>query len=185
VDEALSQLKGAVKLDPLSALYNTVAGYLYYLRGEYDLAIAQYQRAMDLDPAWYLPHLLLAIMYEHIKKLEEGISEAQKACELSGDNTFALGILGLGYGLAGRSSEARTVLEELTAQRHTAYVPPYAIAAVCKGLGEMEQALEWLEKGIEERDMILVAHLKSDPRYIVLQGQPRYHALLRKMNMEP
>ncbi len=52
-------------------------------------------------------------------------------------------------------------------------------------LGEMEQAFEWLEKGVDERDMMIVGSLKSEPHYIVLHGHPRYHALLRKMNLEP
>ena len=124
-------------------------------------------------------------MYEQMERIEEGIFEAQKACELSGRNALTLGILGLGYGLAGRGSEARAILRELTTQRRTAYVPPWAMAAVCRGLGEVEQALEWLEKGIEERDIIEIAGLKYDPRYFNLRGHPRYQAMLRKMNLEP
>ncbi len=185
MDEAFSQIQRAVDLDPLSALYNSLLAYLYYVRGQYELAITQYRRAVDLDPGWYFPHWLLAIAYEHIERIEEGISEAQKACELSGRNALTLGILGLAYGLAGRGAEARAVLEELMAQRRTAYVPPWAMAAVCRGLGAVEEALEWLEKGVEERDVIEITGLKSDPRYFNLHGHPRYQALLRKMNMEP
>jgi len=184
VDEALAQVKRAMELDPLSSLYNTIVAYLYYASGQYDFALAQYQRAIDLDPAWYPAHWLLAMTYQHLKKVEEGLLEAQKACELSGRNAITLGILGLGYGLVGRDGEARAVLEELTAQSRTAYVPSYAMAAVCRGLGEMEHALAWLEKGVEKRDMIVVTGLKTDPRYIALHSYPRYHALLRKMNLE-
>jgi tetratricopeptide (TPR) repeat protein len=183
LDEASLQLQRAVELDPLSASYNTALAYLYYARGQYDPAIAQHQRAMDLDPGWYVPHWLLAIAYERMGRLEEAIGEAQKACELSGRNAPTLGILGLACGLAGRRSEARAVLEELTTQRRTTYVPPYAMAAVYRGLGEVDQALEWLEKGVEERDMIIVSGLKSEPRYMLLRGHPRYQALLRKMNL--
>jgi serine/threonine protein kinase len=185
VNEALSHVQRAVELDPLSALSNNCLAYLYYVRGQYDVAIAQYQRAMDLDPGWYFPHWLLAITYEHMGRVEEGISEAQKACELSGRNALALGILGLGYGLASRDREARAVLEELTTKRRTAYVSPWAMAAACGGVGEVEQALQWLEKGVDERDIIEVTGLKSDPRYANLRGHPRYQALLRTMNLTP
>jgi len=183
LDEALTQLQQAVELDPLSALYNTLVAYLYYAKGQYDLAIAQFQRAMDLDSGWYFPHWMLAIAYEHMKRVEEGTSEAQKSCELSGRTAMTLGILGLAYGLAGRGSEARAVLEELVTQRRTAYVPPWAMAAVCRGLGEVEQALEWLEKGVEERDVIEVTGLKTDPRYIDLHGHPRFRPLLGNLNL--
>ena len=117
--------------------------------------------------------------------IDEAIAEAQKACELSGRNALTLGILGLAYGLAGRRGDAQALLEELTTQRRTTYVPPFAMAAVYRGLGEVDQALEWLEKGVEERDMLVVSGLKSEPGYIPLRGHPRYQALLRKMNLEP
>ena len=61
LDEALSQLQRAVELDPLSANYNACLGYLYYAKGQSDLAIAQHRRAMDLDPGFCLPHWLLAV----------------------------------------------------------------------------------------------------------------------------
>jgi serine/threonine-protein kinase len=176
LDEALSQLQRAVELDPLSALYNALLEYLYFARGQYDQAIAQYRRAMDLDPGWYVPHWLLAIGYEHLRRLEEAIAEAQKACELSGRNAATLGILGLAYGLVGRHGDARALLEELMARRGTTYVQPFAIAAVYRGLGEVDPALEWLEKGVDERDMITVGGLKLEPRYIIMRGHPRYQA---------
>jgi serine/threonine-protein kinase len=185
LDEALSEVRRAVDLDPLSAMYNTCLAYLHYARGQYDLAIAQQRRAMDLDPGWYVPHWLLAIQYEHMRMFEEAIASARKACELSGRNAVTVGILALGYGLAGRPSEARALLEELTTLRRTTYVPPFAMAAVYRGLGEANQALEWLEKGVEERDPIVVTGLRSEPRYIPFYGHPRYHALLHKMNLEP
>jgi hypothetical protein len=75
-------------------------------------------------------------------------------------------------------------LEELIARRGTTYVQPFAMAAVYRGLGEVDQALDWLEKGVEERDMITVGGIKSEPRYTIMRGHPRYHALLRKMNLE-
>jgi serine/threonine-protein kinase len=183
VDEASSELQRAVELDPLSALYNVFVAYLSYTRAQYDLAIEQHRAAMDLDPGWYFPHFTLAIMYEHMGRHDEAIAAAQRACELSGRNALTLGILGLGYGLAGRASEARAVLEELTTERRTTYVPPWAMAAVCRGLGEVDQAFEWLEKGVDQRDVVVVTGLKSDPRYIALRGHPRYQALLRTMNL--
>ena len=184
-DEALSQVRRAMELDPLSALYNTALGYLYYAAGQDDLAIAQQKCAMDLDPGWFLPHWILSIAHTARGRFEDAIATAQRACELSGRSAMNRGILGLAYGLAGRRSDARTLLDELKSERRTSYVPPYAIAAVHRGLGEVEQALEWLERGVEERDLMTVCGLKSEPRYIPLRGDPRYQAMLRKMNLAP
>jgi TolB-like protein/tetratricopeptide (TPR) repeat protein len=184
LDEAVPQLQRAVELDPLSALYNTLLAYLYHARGQADLAIAQHQRAIDLDPGWYFPPWLMSIAYQHMGRHDEAIAAAERACELSDRHPDTLGILGLAYGLAGRHGEARALLEELLAKRRRIYVPPFAMAAVYRGLGELDAALEWLEKGVEERDYIVVGGLKSEPRYILLRGHPRYQTLLRKMNLE-
>ncbi len=184
LDEALSQLQRAVELDPLSATYNTNLGYLYYARGQYDPAIAHHWRAMDLDPGFFAPHWLIAVMYHHMGRFEESIAAAQKACELSGRNAQTLGLLGSAYAQAGLRSEALALLEELRTQSRTTYVPPFAIAAVYRSLGDADQAFQWIEKGVEERDLTLVCSLKSEPRYFPMHGHPRYQALLRKMNLE-
>jgi hypothetical protein len=47
------------------------------------------------------------------------------------------------------------------------------------------QALEGLEKGVDERDLLVVTGLKAEPRYTILRGHPAYQTLLRKMNLEP
>jgi serine/threonine-protein kinase len=185
LDEALSHLKDAVELDPLSAVHNAALAHVFFLSGQHDQAIAQYQRAVDLDPGLHYPHWLFALAYSYMGRLEEAIAEAQKACELSARIPAALGILGMMYGLSGRHDHARALLEEVMAKGATTYVPPGAVAVVYAGLGEIDEALEWLEKGVDERDMIVVGGLKSEPGYTIVRDHPRYHALLQKMNLEP
>ncbi len=183
-DEELPEARRVVELDPLSPRYNSNLGYVYDVTGQYDLAIGQHRRAMDLDPSMYMPHFLLAIAYAHMGRLEEGTIAAEKACELSARNARALGMLARLYGLAGRHSEARALLKELAEKRRAAYVPPSAMAAACGGLGEVDDALEWLDKGIEERDLLTVCTLKFEPMYANVRGHPRYEVLLRKMHLE-
>ncbi len=77
------------------------------------------------------------------------------------------------------------MLEELTARRRSTYVPASALALVHDGLGELDESLEWIARGIEERDPIIVTALKSSPTYDRLRSHPAYQALLRKMNLEP
>jgi serine/threonine protein kinase/Tfp pilus assembly protein PilF len=185
LDEALLQARRAVELDPLSAYYTTLVGYLCYVRGQCDVAIAQHNRAMDLDPGWYIPHWLVALAQAQLGRLDEAITAARTGCELSGRNAPTLGILGLTYGLAERRSEARVLLKELQVQRGTTYVPPIAMAMIYRGLGDVEQALEWLEQGVEERNLMAISVLKSDPVFMPLHGHHRYQALLQRMNLRP
>ena len=184
LDEELSEARRVVELDPLSARYTANLGYVYDVMGQHDLAIAQHRRAMDLDPSMYMPHSLLAGAYGHMGRFEEATAEAQKACELSGRNARTLGLLAWAYGQAGRRGGARALLKELTTRHRTTYVPPFAMAAAYVGLGKVDQVLEWLEKGIEERDLMIVCSLKYEQVNAPPDAHPRYEALLRKMNLQ-
>ena len=55
--------------------------------------------------------------------------------------------------------------------------------AASRGLGDVDQVLEWLERAVEERDAPVICGLKSERRYAPLREHPRYQALLRKINL--
>jgi TolB-like protein len=185
LEEACTQLERAVELDPLSAPYNVFLGHALYLTGRCELAIAQHRRGSDLEPSWYLPYFGLTFAYQAMGRREDAIDAAERACGLSGRNALTLGLLGRAYGLAGRVGDPRAILEELTAKRREAYSSPWAMAMVHLGLGELDQSLEWLAKGVEDRDLIAVGGYKSDAQYTAFQERPQYQALLRGMNLEP
>jgi TolB-like protein len=184
VDEELPEARRVVELDPLSPRYNFNLGFVYLVAGQTDLAIAQYQHAIDLDPSMYMPYGLLADVYGRIGRFEEAIAEVQKACELSRRNARTLGLLAWAYGQAGRQCEARALVKELTARRRTTYVPPSAMVGAYTGLREVDQVVKWLEKGIEEREVMVVCHLKYWQMLDPLLDHRRFQALLRKMNLD-
>jgi serine/threonine-protein kinase len=185
VEQALTEMRRALELDPLDPFYNTLAGYLLHCTRQVEPAIAQLQHAIDLDPTFFFSYWLLSTVLLVNGRLDEAVAAAEKANELSGGNAITLGSLGRAYGQAGRTAEARQLLEELTERRRSTYVPASALAAVHRGLGERDEAVAWLERGIEERDPILVTSVKSAPILDPLRSLPAYPALLRKMNLEP
>jgi hypothetical protein len=58
------------------------------------------------------------------------------------------------------------------------YVAAPMVARVYLGLGEYETALDWLEKGIEERSYWMV-FLKNDPVYDPIRSHPRFGDVLK------
>jgi len=116
--------------------------------------------------------------------LAEGTAAMEKAAELSGRNSLLLGFLGYFYTLAGRYTEARQLLEELKVRRETTYVSAQAIGMLYLGLGEPELFWEYFAQAMEGRDILFIYLLKSEPAFDPLRSDPRYHALLRKMNLE-
>jgi hypothetical protein len=87
------------------------------------------------------------------------------------------------YGLSRRFSEAKAIFDELNVLAREKDVSPTNFAWVYFGLVEMGKVFDWLEKALEEKDgLVMNAVRASDPS---LRSHPRYHALLRKMNLEP
>ena len=86
---------------------------MLYLSRQYDRAIDQYRRAVDLDPNFALTHIWFGRPYLEKGKFPEAISELETAVRLSGEGTLALAMLGHGLASAGRVDEANEVLKKL------------------------------------------------------------------------
>ena len=91
-------------------------------------------------------------------------------------------MLGYCYARCGRPEEARRVLADLETLRQRSYAQATALAAVHAGLGEKDRALEWLEQAFEEHCAFL-AWVRCDFVWDSLREEPRFQALLRKMNL--
>ena len=185
VEEALTEMQRALELDPLDPFYNALLGYLLHSTRQFEPAVAQLHHAIGLAPAFFFAYWFLSSVYALNGRLDEAIAAAEKANELSGRHALTLAALGTCYGQAGRTAEARQVLEELTARRRVTYVPSCALAWAHSGVGELDESLEWIAKSIEEREPTVVTALKSAPIFDRLRSHPAYQALLRKMNLEP
>jgi TolB-like protein/Tfp pilus assembly protein PilF len=87
------------------------------------------------------------------------------------------------YGLAGRREEALEelrILNELAATGE--YVPAAAFSMIHAGLGNFDLAFDWLDKACDERDNELPFY-KFAPNTDPLRGDPRFDALLKKLNL--
>jgi tetratricopeptide (TPR) repeat protein len=117
-------------------------------------------------------------------KPEEAIRAWETCAQLAGRAPYALGFLGAWYAFAGRTGDAMNLIEELQELSKKIYVPCSSFGHIYAGLGEIDKALDWCEKAIDERDSWIL-HLGVHPLWDPLRPHPRYHALLRKMNLEP
>ena len=95
---------------------------------------------------------------------------------------LAIASLGHALGVAGDRSGARAVLDRLLRQREHGYVSPYDVALVYAGLGDKDQALDWLQRAYQERSSLLVFALR-EPRLASLRSEPRFAALMREFGL--
>ena len=101
---------------------------------------------------------------------------------LSSESPYALAKLGHGYAVAGKVSEAHTVLSHLRAISEHRYVSPYDVAMVHVGLKENDAAFDWLGKALEQRSLWL-GYLSVEPQFDGLRSDPRFQDLLRRVGL--
>src|SRR5215469_6727086 len=94
-DEAISELKTALQLDPLALWANAQLGFVYFLNRQYEQAVAQLLKTLELDDCFYLGHLFLAAAYSQLGKLREALTALEEAHKQGGEGTRVLGWLGL------------------------------------------------------------------------------------------
>jgi tetratricopeptide (TPR) repeat protein len=112
---------------------------------------------------------------------DESIAELQTAVALA-PTPRSRSLLGWAYARSGNTAEALKILSELQQTPEREYVPPWAIAYIYTGLGDRERAIEWLEKAYQERSTSEV-FLKAHAGFDSLRSDPRFTALLRRMNL--
>jgi TolB-like protein/DNA-binding winged helix-turn-helix (wHTH) protein/Tfp pilus assembly protein PilF len=181
-EQAVTESKRALELDSLSPIINAWLGWRYFFARQYDLAIEQYQKTLEMDPTFVPAHLVLGQGYEQKSMPEKAIDELKKAVSLSGGSSLYVSSLAHAYAIAGRRSEAEMLLRQLNERAQNTYVPSFHIAIIYAGLGQKDQAVVWLEKGYQERSTWMV-WLKVDPRLDVLRSDPRFQDLLRRVGL--
>ncbi|MGH9769485.1 MAG: tetratricopeptide repeat protein [Blastocatellia bacterium] len=180
--EALKEIKRARDLDPLSLVINTHLGNILYYSRQYDLAIEQYQKTLEMNPNFALTHFYLGYTYLENAKYEESVAEFQKASSLGED---VLENLGYSYGRWGKRDEARRILQELKKRSKRESGSPSEQALVYLGLGDKEQALQCLQKACVEEKPYWFIYLNVDPKFDGLRSTPGFRELLRCVGLMP
>jgi TolB-like protein len=175
-DEAVNQMKYAVELDPFDIQTRVTVAYVTYSSRQYDLAIQQFETIHD--------DLGLGWAYREKKMYPEAIVALQRTLAESRRDTTVLASLADVYGLAGRKGEALKLISELKERAGRHYVSSFLFAEAYGDLGDKGQALAWLERAYEDRDQWMV-FIASYPGLDPLRSEPRFQALLRRMNLTP
>jgi eukaryotic-like serine/threonine-protein kinase len=181
-DEAITEIRLAQKLDPLSPIINNVLGLMLQTAGKYDSAIEQWKRTLELEPTFPESHLWLSKAYWGKGLYQEAITEANKAASYSGRTPRYIAGVGYALAVAGKRAEAHNIIDELIRSSKSGYVSPFYIAGIHSTLGEQDRAFEWLEKAYQVRDDELT-WVNDDRVFDSIRSDPRYADLLRRIGL--
>lgn len=179
-DEALAYMRRAEELEPLHPNIKRAAGDLQYRRGDYDAAIQKCREAVELDSRFDSAYICLGRSYELKGDYAQARRMLANGRAISNRQDLFVSLEAHLEGVAGKPETARKLLEELRTRSRTAYVSPYYFAVASAGLGEKQQAVQYLQKALAERSVWIIG-LATDVRFNFLRGDPRFEAILRNL----
>jgi TolB-like protein/Tfp pilus assembly protein PilF len=184
-EEGIAEGIRAVELDPLSLFYRTGLSEFYFSARQYDRALEEAQKVLDMDPDYDRARGMMMWVFEELEMCEGYLATRREQEVFPGADPGALarqaaleqtcaesGFVGIWQSRLDRR------LERIAAGR---YVRPSALAEDYARLGKKDEAFEWLERAFDERDTNL-AFIHTEPFYDGIRSDPRFQDLLRRMN---
>ena len=173
-DAGLAALRRAATLDPLSIRIQAQLAYSLFLARHYDQAIAAFDTASALDPAFLGFVGMRGLTYYLMGNLEA----ARRACETESDDVLIQECRAIVYEKLGRPADAHAALAAM--QSKFGDSAAYQYAQICAQWANRPKALEWLDTAVRLRDPGLV-FVKTDPLMDPLRGEPRLQTVLRAL----
>ena len=178
-EEAISEAWRALELDPLSLIIGAQMGDALSRAGRTDEAIEQLKKTTQMDPNFPEAHWTLAEAFAQKKMYSEAVSEWQTAMKLSGNEPGAMALIEA-YKTSGYQGFLRRWIDQML-QRSAERQLPYETARLYARLGKKEEGLKWLEKAYGEHVGGML-FLKCEPAFDSWRSDPRFQALMRRMN---
>jgi serine/threonine-protein kinase len=179
-EESLTLSRRAQELDPL--VHRSDVANVLIRMGRYQEALEELQRSVDVDPEHARGRSTLGWAYLLSGRRQEGLAELEQAVALVPGNTLYLAQLGQALAMTGAPDQARDILRRLDQQSRESYVSPYHLAYVYTGLGELDVAMDLLERAYQTRAGSVYG-VKGSYLFAPLRSHPRFQALLRKLNL--
>jgi tetratricopeptide (TPR) repeat protein len=179
-EEGIEQMLRTRELDPLSPAVLQALGWCYYQARRFDESTATFRSLLDITPDFPYGLITYSWVLRHAGSMDEAVKVAEKALDLSGGGQLYLTALGATYAAAGKTEQARAVLERITQTMVHGYVSPYLRALIHLHLGERERALELLQQAHSIRDAWIV-WLGVEPQWDPMRGDPAFEAILRDL----
>ena len=179
--EALREMQLARELDPLSPAIHTYLGTAYSFNGRHAEALAEDQKALDLDSNFVEARLDLANHMLDQPDFNRFYAELDSIRDIAPSSRVDL-LYAFGLAIQGKKSEALNLVHKWEKPAGGTFVRPTSIAMVYAVLGDKEQMYAWLDRAYAERDGMLVfsTHQGYFRPYL---NDARFVALNRKLGL--
>jgi serine/threonine protein kinase len=184
VQESLAEINRAHELDPLSLIISVESGHLRLLARDYDGAISICGKLAKENATFARAYLCLAQSYWAQGMYPQTVENYKLYAQYLGDKneTEFAGALEQGFRAAGWKGALARAIEVRKTQRDHGYSSAYNVAVLYAGLGNKDQALNWLNTAYLERDWQMEG-MRTDFQLDSLRSDPRFAELVRKVGL--
>jgi serine/threonine-protein kinase len=182
--ESLAEFTRAHQLDPLSRQIGVEWGWIAYLMGQSDVAETRIRQVLSLDPNYAQAYARLGFLQVQQRKYPEAIASLRRAIDLGAFYPYAAAALASASAGSGDRAAAMGIINDLKRRAPRELVPPIHIAIAYGALGDVTRGLEWLNRGIDQRDIYIPENL-FDPLLDPLRRDPRFDQVLVRMGLPP
>ena len=179
--EAITEMKKAESLDPLSLIISADMADVLLVARRYDESIQQSRKTIEMDSRFGIAYYQLGQAFAQKHMHNEAIAEFQKAIAFSGGNKTFTSSLAYAYAVSGRTKDALNILQDLKKPSGNGFSNASEIALVYVGLNNKDEAFASLEKAYEERfNPSVIRRPCFDP----LRADPRFENLLHRIGLQ-
>lgn len=179
--DALADIQHAQSLDPLSIPILDDTGTLLYWQHRYEEAEAKHHSALELNQAFYRPHMWLARCDAVLGRYNDAIARCERAlAKMEGDALRSLVLATLGYAHArlGNQAEAERAMAALKALDERSQACSFEMAILETGRERWAEAFAYLEEAVVRRSGWMV-WLNVEPLLDALHTHPRFAQIQR------
>jgi len=182
-DEALSEIKIAHRLDPLSLIVNANIGSIYYFNRQFDLAEKQLLRTLEMEPRFVVAHQWLGRCYEQKRIYNKAIKEHQIAIDILGDDPESYASLGHAYAINDNINKSKDMIKKLDELSENRFVSKYWYAVIYAGLKDLDNCFKYLFDTIKE-GFDWMTFIKVDPIFDILHSDSRFNKVLKPIGLQ-
>ena len=179
--EAHDEMKRLLQVDPLSGYANVIASFSCLSSGRASEAVEHGRRGVELDPNSYLAQWSLSAALESDGQYEEAAAAADRALAISGRHCWSMMTLASIYASWDKPDNARAVYREMEARSAREYVQPAALAVAAGAVGDMDRAISFAQRALDERDPLFVMMARSWPEYDRLRTDVRFQEIVGRL----
>jgi tetratricopeptide (TPR) repeat protein len=180
--EGMLEMKKAESLDPLSLIIRSDVANALTASHRFEESIQQSKKTLALDPNFAIGHFHLAEALVQQHQYDAAIAEFQRAIELSGHLAAFDANLAHAYAVSGRKAEALKIAKDMETRLDLNQSADALIALIYVGLGDLDQAMIWLNKAYDARfNPSILIRAVFDP----LRSDARFRELRHRVGLPP